>query len=67
MDVNLLREAATVVSFLTFIGILVWAVHPAQRRRFEAAANAPFDEGEDATLSQGRGGERGTGFRVREH
>ena len=44
MDVNLLREVATVVSFLTFMGILVWAVHPAQRERFEAAAKAPFEE-----------------------
>ncbi len=84
MDVNVLREAATVVSFLTFMGILLWAVHPAQRVRFEEAANAPFDEGDEATLStdatlspdapatlsptlsQGRGSDRGTGFRVRE-
>lgn len=47
MDVNVLREAATVVSFLTFMGILLWAVHPAQRARFEAAANAPLQEDDD--------------------
>ncbi len=71
MDMNVLREAATVVSFLTFLGILLWTVHPAQRARFEEAANAPLEDEDDLTLSptlsQGRGSERGTGFRVREH
>jgi len=38
MDINLLREAMTVVSFLTFIGILRWAMHPANKQRFDAAA-----------------------------
>ena len=44
MDVNLLRIAVTVVSFIVFIGIVVFAVHPGNRRRFEEAERLPFDE-----------------------
>jgi cbb3-type cytochrome oxidase subunit 3 len=38
MDINLLREVVTVVSFVTFIGILRYAMHPANKARFEEAA-----------------------------
>ena len=44
LDVNLLREAITVVSFLVFIGIVVFAVHPRNRQRFARAAALPPDE-----------------------
>jgi cbb3-type cytochrome oxidase subunit 3 len=44
MDINLLREAVTVLSFLAFVGIVVHAVHPRNRRRFDAAARLPPDE-----------------------
>jgi cbb3-type cytochrome oxidase subunit 3 len=44
LDVNLLREATTVISFLVFIGIVVYAVHPRNRQRFTAAATLPPDE-----------------------
>ena len=43
MDVNLLRIVVTVVSFLVFIGIVVFAVHPGNRKRFEAAERLPFE------------------------
>ncbi len=47
MDVNLLRAAVTVVAFLLFDGILVWAYRPASLRQFEEAARLPFREGSE--------------------
>jgi cbb3-type cytochrome oxidase subunit 3 len=44
MEINLLREAVTVVSFLAFLGVVGYAVHPGNRQRFDAAARAPLDE-----------------------
>jgi cytochrome c oxidase cbb3-type subunit 4 len=44
MDINLLRICVTVASFLVFLGVMAYAVHPANRRRFERAAQLPFDE-----------------------
>ncbi len=43
-DVNTLRSAATVVSFVTFIGILMWAYSRRNRADFEEAANLPFEQ-----------------------
>ncbi|HZZ93736.1 MAG TPA: cbb3-type cytochrome c oxidase subunit 3 [Usitatibacter sp.] len=50
MDMNLLREVVTVVSFLTFIGILRYALHPANKARFEEAAGQVLAD-DDATLA----------------
>lgn len=44
MDINLIREAVTVVSFATFVGIVWFAVHPRNKKRFEEAARLPLDE-----------------------
>ncbi len=46
MDINVLREIVTVVSFLTFIGIVAWAVAPGNRAKFEEAARLPLEEDE---------------------
>ena len=46
MDINLLREALTVVSFLTFVAIIAWAVHPLNREKFEQAARMPLEDEE---------------------
>ena len=43
-DFTVLREAMTVVSFVVFIGIVLFAVHPINRRRFDEAAKLPPDE-----------------------
>ncbi len=48
MDINLLREVVTVLSFASFVGIVAWALHPGNRERFEEAARLPLDEGEDS-------------------
>ncbi len=43
-DINTLRSAATVVSFITFIGILVWAYSRRNAADFEEAAKLPFEQ-----------------------
>ena len=44
MDINLLREAVTVLSFAAFLGIVAYAAWPANARRFEQAARVPLDD-----------------------
>ena len=44
MDINLLREVVTVLSFAAFIGVVIYAAHPANRARFAEAARLPADE-----------------------
>lgn len=44
IDINTLRSMATVVSFLTFIGIIVWAYSHRNAADFEEAANLPFEQ-----------------------
>lgn len=43
MDANDLRILATVLAFVCFVGIVVWAWSGRAQRRFEEAALAPFD------------------------
>jgi len=52
MDINLLREFTTVVSFITFIGIVRYALDPGNKQRFEEAATSVLKDDDDA-LSQG--------------
>jgi cytochrome c oxidase cbb3-type subunit 4 len=42
MDLNTLRVAVTVVSFVTFIGIFLWAYSNGPRKGFAEAAQLPF-------------------------
>jgi cytochrome c oxidase cbb3-type subunit 4 len=44
MDVNTLREIATVLCFATFIGIVAWAWSRANRAHFDEAARLPFTQ-----------------------
>ncbi|SCK56999.1 cytochrome c oxidase cbb3-type subunit 4 [Variovorax sp. HW608] len=44
MDITTLRIIATLVSFVTFIGILVWAYSRRRAQAFEAAARLPFEQ-----------------------
>lgn len=44
MDITLLRIAATLASFATFIGIIVWACARSNGQRFEEAAQLPFEQ-----------------------
>jgi cytochrome c oxidase cbb3-type subunit 4 len=43
-DVNTLRAMATVLSFMTFIGIVVWAYSRRNAPDFEEAARLPFEQ-----------------------
>jgi len=44
MNLTVLREAATVVCFLLFIGIICWAWARSNRARFDEAARLPFEQ-----------------------
>lgn len=44
MDVNDLRAVWTLLSFLAFVGIAVWAYSSWPKRRFEEAARLPLDD-----------------------
>ncbi len=44
MDINTLRIIATVVSFIAFIGIVVWAWSRNRETDFKDAANLPFEQ-----------------------
>ena len=44
LDINTLRSAITVLSFLIFLAIIAWAVSPRNRNNFEQAALVPFTE-----------------------
>jgi cytochrome c oxidase cbb3-type subunit 4 len=44
MDINDFRSIHTVLAFLCFIGIVLWAYSGRTKRRFEEAANLPFTE-----------------------
>jgi cbb3-type cytochrome oxidase subunit 3 len=42
MDMNLLREAVTVLSFAGFLGIVAYALKPGNKEQFEEAARVPL-------------------------
>jgi len=44
IDINVLREIATVVSFVTFLGIWAWAWSRKNRDRFEEDGQIPFQQ-----------------------
>lgn len=43
MDINLIREAVTVLALAAFLGIALWAYRPGNRARFDEDARIPFD------------------------
>ena len=44
MDINDLRSIVTVVSLLTFVGIVVWAWSKRNKADFDEAARLPFKD-----------------------
>ena len=54
MDLNDLRSAITLVSFLVFLGLWRWAWTASRRKPFDEAAQLPFlgDEAGDAKGNQ---------------
>lgn len=63
MDINIIRSVVTVVSFVAFVSIVVWAYSKGAKQGFDEAAQLPFsDEGETpaaanaaAAMSQNEG------------
>jgi cytochrome c oxidase cbb3-type subunit 4 len=55
MDINDLRSIATVLSFVAFISIVVWAYSGKRKRAFDEAAALAVDDEEQVT----RGGNAG--------
>ena len=43
-DFNILRSLVTVISLITFVGIMAWAYSRRNKDDFETAANLPFDQ-----------------------
>jgi cytochrome c oxidase cbb3-type subunit 4 len=43
-NMNLMREAVTLVSFAAFLGIVIWAWSGRRKSHFDAAARIPLDE-----------------------
>jgi cytochrome c oxidase cbb3-type subunit 4 len=44
MDMNTLRIAVTIISFIVFVGILIWVWRNRNASDFKEAANLPFKE-----------------------
>lgn len=42
MDLGVIRGIGTLVLFVSFLGLILWAWSPRQRQRFEEAAQLPF-------------------------
>jgi len=44
MDINTLRIAVTLISFVAFIGIVVWAYWPSRRRDLEQQGRSILED-----------------------
>jgi cytochrome c oxidase cbb3-type subunit IV len=44
VDINTLRSVVTVISLVTFIGIVWWAWSKRRSADFQEAANLPFEQ-----------------------
>jgi cytochrome c oxidase cbb3-type subunit IV len=44
LDINTLRSIATLISFVVFIGIMVWTYSKRRAADFSQAANLPFEQ-----------------------
>ena len=55
MDINDLRSLVTVLSFVTFLGIVAWAYClKGNKQRFAEAANLPFADDDTDRAELGR-------------
>jgi cytochrome c oxidase cbb3-type subunit IV len=46
MEINDMRSVLTLLAFITFIGIVLWAYHSKSRPGFDEAAQLPFADDE---------------------
>ncbi len=56
LDLETLGSAVTVVWFLSFIALCVWAWSGRRRKTWEAAARLPFDEPHEDPGGDAKGG-----------
>lgn len=42
MDIGLIRGAGTIIVFVAFIGVVLWAYSSKRKNSFDDAANLPF-------------------------
>ncbi|WP_428423042.1 cbb3-type cytochrome oxidase subunit 3 [Methylibium sp.] len=54
MNLNELRAAVTLLSFLVFIGIVAWTMARRRREAFDEAAQLPFAAGDEPNRLEGR-------------
>jgi cytochrome c oxidase cbb3-type subunit IV len=62
MDLNTLRIIMTVISFAVFVGIIAWALAPANRAAFEEASLIPLgddDNRDEPARTPGKGAYHG--------
>jgi cytochrome c oxidase cbb3-type subunit 4 len=48
MDMTVIRSIMTVVAFVTFLGIVVWAYSGKRKQAFDAAARMAIDDNDEA-------------------
>ena len=54
MDINDFRSLTTVLAFIAFIGIVIWAWGKKRKKSFDDAANLPFaDESQHESTVKG--------------
>jgi cytochrome c oxidase cbb3-type subunit 4 len=58
MEINDVRSAMTVIMFLVFLGIVVWAWSSKRRGAFDEAARLPFEEDEAMVPGEQRNASR---------
>ena len=44
MDINTMRSVVTVLTFIIFVGIMVWTFSRRNSKDFEAASKLPFEQ-----------------------
>ena len=50
MEIDIVRSALTVLSFVSFLAVVVWAYAPRRRERFDRDAMMPFSHQEPAVV-----------------
>jgi cytochrome c oxidase cbb3-type subunit IV len=54
MDMSLIRTIVTVVSFITFLGIIVWAYSGKRKEAFDVAARMALEDDEPIEYRSGK-------------
>jgi cytochrome c oxidase cbb3-type subunit 4 len=58
MDINDLRAGFTVLTFIAFIGVCVWAWSSRRKGSFDSAAQQPFSEDDEKMHQSSLQGDR---------